>query len=231
MPAVTAVVLTDSATITFTGTGFFATGYDGSASFNGIWADTVTITDATTVVAKWTKGVPTIAAEAAPQLRFTKKATGGRRLLTATDSPLQHYATNTVKLGNVLSVTGSTSGLECSFAGGCNYEVNAKGLSTLLKDAKNNYVSVCDQPCVYNDAASTSDKAVCVVPQISTTYSDSNFKIAKSQDNLNSGVFFGSKQDTAKNAFDGNLLNNAGDDSADCHIGMSFKEKHIGLIS
>ena len=161
MPAVTAVALTDSATITFTGTGFFTTGYDGSASFNGIWADTVTITDATTVVAKWNKGVPTVAADAAPQLRFTKKA-GGRRLLTATtDSPLQHYATNDKKLGNTLAVTGSSSGVECSFAGGCDYEITAKGLATLLKDTKNNYVTVCDQPCVYNDAKSTSDKAVC----------------------------------------------------------------------
>jgi len=49
-------------------------------------------------------------------------------------------------------------------------------------------------------------------------------------DVLSSGVYFGSN-DKAASAFDGNLLNNAGDDSADCHIGMSFKENHVGLIS
>ena len=47
---------------------------------------------------------------------------------------------------------------------------------------------------------------------------------------LNSGTYFGSNKDSAK-AFDDDLLNNSEDDSADCHVGMSFKEKHVGLIS
>jgi hypothetical protein len=165
-------------------------------------------------------------------LKFTKTETnaGGRRLTASTDSPLAHFATNAVKLANPLSVTASTTGLECSFAGGCDFEITAKGLSTLLKDTKNHYVTVCDQVCEYDEASSTSDIAVCKVPQISTTYSDSNFKIAESVDVLNSGVFFGSNANAAK-VFDGNLLNNAEDESADCHIGMSFKENHVGLIS
>ena len=79
-------------------------------------------------------------------LKFTKIETngGGRRLTASTDSPLAHYATNAVTLTNPLSVTASTTGLECSFAGGCDYEITAKGLSTLLKDTTNNYVTVCD---------------------------------------------------------------------------------------
>lgn len=83
---------------------------------------------------------------------------------------------------------------------------------------------------MYSEANSNSDKAVCKVPQISTTYSDSNFKIAKPVDVLSSGIYFGSNANAAK-AFDGNLLNSAEDDSTDCHIGMSFKENHVGLIS
>jgi len=47
---------------------------------------------------------------------------------------------------------------------------------------------------------------------------------------LISGKYFGSNSDSAK-AFDDDLLNNSGDDSADCHVGMEFKEKHVGLIS
>ena len=70
MPAVTAVTLTDSATITFTGTNFFTTGYIAKASFNSLWADEVLVTDATTVVAKWNKGVPVVSGEAIPQLKF-----------------------------------------------------------------------------------------------------------------------------------------------------------------
>lgn len=135
MPAVTAAVLTDSATITFTGTNFFTTGYEAKASFNSLLADIVTVTDATTVVAKWNKGVPVVSGETVPQLKFVK--TTGRRLLTGGegDSPLTHFATNTVSLTNPLSITSSTTALECSFAGGCGYEITAKGLSTLLKDS------------------------------------------------------------------------------------------------
>jgi hypothetical protein len=101
MPAVTSVALTDSATITFTGTNFFTSGYTASASFNSIWADEVTVSDANTAVAKWNKGVPVITAESAPQLKFTKS--GGRRLLTGTaDSALAHFAANTATLANPL---------------------------------------------------------------------------------------------------------------------------------
>lgn len=151
-------------------------------------------------------------------------------MTAVTDSPLAHFAANTAKLANLLAITASTQGLECSFAGGCAYEITAKGLSSLLKNSKNHHVSVCDQICEYNEADSTADKAVCRIPRISTTYSDSNFKIAKSVDVLSSGVYFGSNANSAK-AFDGNLLVGAEDDTVDCHIGMSFKEKHVGLIS
>jgi hypothetical protein len=107
MPAVVSVALTDSATITFTGTNFFTIGYAPSASFNSIWADEVTVTDANTAVAKWNKGVPVITSTAAPQLKFTK--TGGRRrMLTETDSPLAHFAANTETLSNPLVIDSSS---------------------------------------------------------------------------------------------------------------------------
>jgi len=228
MPIVDSVVLTDSATITFTGQNFFTSGYTPKAQFNGVDADEVTIDSVTTVTAKWNKGVPTTGAATAPKLWFVKAS---RRLLAASDdSPLQHYATNAATLENPLEITASTSGLSCSFAGGCNYEVTAKGLSTLLTDSKNNNIEVCGNVCEYQPDESNSDKAVCRVPQISTTYSDREFKIAESTEMLKTGVYFGTN-DKFGNAFDGDLLNNSGDDSADCEVGMSFKEKHVGLIS
>lgn len=66
MPTVELVTLTDSATVTFTGKGFFTIGYKGAAQFNGIDADEVTISNANTAVAKWNKGVPVVAAATAP---------------------------------------------------------------------------------------------------------------------------------------------------------------------
>jgi hypothetical protein len=146
MPVVEKVILTDSATITFTGKNFFTTGYTGKARFNGIVADELTVKDGTTAVAKWNKGIPVTTAVSVPELWFVKS--GGRRMLTTTtESPLEHHATNTLTLENPLKITASTSGLSCSFAGGCNYEVSAKGLSTLLKNRANNQIQVCGKTC------------------------------------------------------------------------------------
>jgi hypothetical protein len=100
----------------------------------------------------------------------------------------------------------------------------------MASDPKNNYVTVCGQPCPYSDASDAST-AKCSVPKISTTYSNSNFKIEEPSQDLVPGKSFGTNGDHA-NVFDNNLLNNQGSDStADCHIGAEFKEGFVGLIS
>lgn len=71
-------------------------------------------------------------------------------------------------------ITASTSGLECSFAGGCTYEVTSDGLSSLLSN-DDNYISVCDERCEFIDSESTSSVAKCKLPMISTIYSNTNF--------------------------------------------------------
>jgi len=73
MPIVDNVMKTDGATVTFKGKNFFVSGYDGSASFNSIWADQVVIVDSSTATAKWTKGVPVISTKSSPMLKFTQK--------------------------------------------------------------------------------------------------------------------------------------------------------------
>lgn len=84
-----------------------------------------------------------------------------------------HYASSTSTLTLSLSVTSSSNGVQCSFAGGCNIEVNAEGLSSLLKnDTTNNYITVCDEKCIFDEVSSTSTKAVCRMPPISTVYSN-----------------------------------------------------------
>ena len=104
-----------------------------------------------------------------------------RRLATTSVEELEFTATNIVTLTNVLAITGSSSALSCSFAGGCLLDINAQGLSTLLKgDPKNNFITVCDTKCPFSDTASTADVSKCSLPPISTTYSNSNFKIAES---------------------------------------------------
>jgi shikimate kinase len=75
---------------------------------------------------------------------------------------VRHYANITANLSKTLDVTGATHDLTCSFAGGCNLEVNAEGLSTMLKNnSVDNFISVCDEPCHFIELLSDSSKAVC----------------------------------------------------------------------
>jgi hypothetical protein len=129
--------------IVFTGTNFFDTGHTANASYGGTYADTIVIDSATQVTATWTYGLPPLGTAVVPELWFDK-----------TDNREVHYASiaNTTSLNKTLDVTGATTGLSCSFAGGCNLEVNAQGLSTILKsDPVNNFISVCDERCVFLD--------------------------------------------------------------------------------
>jgi hypothetical protein len=138
---------------------------------------------------------------------------------------------SSVSLANALNITGTSAALQCSFNGGCLFDVNAKGLSTLLiGDPKNNYIKVCDRRCPVDELTSTDSTSKCFVPEVSTTYSNENFKIAESLDDLKSGTYFGTFSDNDK-VFDDILTNNPGTSSAPCNVGMAFKEGHIGLVS
>ena len=91
-----------------------------------------------------------------------------------------------------LAITDSTSGLECSFAGGCNLEVYGEGLSSLLKnDTKNNFISVCDEKCEFDENLSDASKVVCKLPKMSTVYSNEAFKIERAHDDLRFRKTFG----------------------------------------
>jgi hypothetical protein len=72
-----------------------------------------------------------------------------------------------------------------------------------------------------------------LVPEVSTTYSDENFKIGIPQDDLKTGQYFGSYENNIA-AFDDILTEDQGESSSssgNCSIGMSFKPGHIGLLS
>ena len=128
-------------------------------------------------------------------------------------------------------MTASTSGLTCSFAGGCEYEVTSQGLASMFKhDSTSNYISICDEPCIFNEGASTSSITKCKVPAISTIYSNENFGIATESEDLDSGVYFGTAEDVSV-AFDGAVLITPIDTNQECSLGMSFKEGHVGMIS
>jgi hypothetical protein len=137
----------------FTGTAFdFSSDYTPSAEFADIAADSVTVNSATSTTATFTLGVP-FGDDITPDLAFTK--TGSTEKVFA-------IVDRASSLTNALSVSSSTNSLACSFAGGCEYEVTAAGLSNVLKNSpKTNYISVCDEICEFDESASTADSVKC----------------------------------------------------------------------
>ena len=143
------MVISDPNTITFTGTKFdFSADYSPKAEFVGIQADVVTLDSSSagsSVTAVFNLGVPISINASIPVLSFLKSS-----------STEEIFAQTTSDLTNDLSVIASTSGLSCSFAGGCEYEVTSNSLAIMLSnDSTTNYISICDEICVYNETASS----------------------------------------------------------------------------
>jgi hypothetical protein len=145
----------------FTGTNFDIADFTASATFAGISADSVVIDSATQATASFNLGVPI--ANESPVLAFTK------------DSVI-HYAPSASSVTQELLVASSSSGFECSFAGGCEFEVTSTGLASILKgDSTSNYISVCEEKCIFDETFSSATVAKCKAPKLSTVYSNLNF--------------------------------------------------------
>jgi hypothetical protein len=145
----------------------------------------VVVNSATEIVATWITGVPPTTTHS-PLLSFSN-STDSESVSTKQVVPpseqgapyyktykrLRHFAYGPQVVNNSLSVSGSSANVACSYAGGCDYEVFAPGLSSLLKGNQTvNKVKICDEECVFDESSSTSSTAKCKLPKLSTTYSD-----------------------------------------------------------
>lgn len=72
MPVIVNANIASASTIAIAGTDFIETGYAAIVEFGGVKADNVTVVSATSIVATWVKGVPTVANATAPILSFEK---------------------------------------------------------------------------------------------------------------------------------------------------------------
>ena len=100
----------------------------------------------------------------------------------------------------------------------------------MLKDSTNSFVKVCNTLCPLQLTESTSQQAVCELPAIATTYSNQNFGIAIEQNDLKTGLYFGTNNDFAK-VFDNNNMNDAKEFNGNCYVGMKFKTGFVGHLS
>ena len=195
MPDIVSLTKTDT-TIVFTGTNFFTSGYTARASFFGVeaneWNDVTTtvmkegkevtvitptetvsvvVNSATQVMATFKDGVPTTSSTLLkPVLWFVKD-----------DSKVKIYAISDQlsPLTNPLSLTSSSSDMQCSFAGGCIFNVIVTpGLMSLMKHRPtDNYVKICENKCIFVESTSTAGNIKCSTPPVSTVYSNENFGI------------------------------------------------------
>lgn len=137
-PTVTSVTLNSSTEIAFVGTNFPTSDYDAVVIILGVESSSATINDDTSITATFDHGIPVSSTTAVPSLRFLPTSTTSsrrRRLIALTDSDEQLIAfqATEISITNALSVTDSTSGLSCSFQGGCSYTVTANGLFSTLE--------------------------------------------------------------------------------------------------
>ena len=248
MPNIASVTKTDT-TIVFTGTNFFTSGYVARASFFGIeaneWNDVsstttvdgktvttitptetvlVVVNSATQVTATFKYGVPTTSSTLLkPVLYFVKDS-----------SKVRIYAISSTVLTNTLSLTSSSTGMQCSFAGGCSFNVKATaGLMAIMNNSPaDNYIKVCEKKCTFIKSTSTAGDINCSTPPLSTTYSNENFEIEVESENLNSGVTFGTATDkTYALAFNGINTDQVNDKAVTCNVGMEFKFGYVGILS
>ena len=115
-----------------TGTDFDISGFTATVEFAGVIADSVTIDSATQATATFTWGVPI--GTGSPLITFDSD----------TETYSKFWSNGESEYTNALAATDSTSGLACSFAGGCTYTVTAQSLATMIRDDDSiNQVTVC----------------------------------------------------------------------------------------
>ena len=145
-------------TITFTGTGFDSTMVP-YAQVGSAYADSVVVVSAVELQANWNSfGIPYI--PTVPQVG----------LIDADSVTYKAMVPETLEIFNLPDSVSSTVGLECSYEGGCAYQIIAPGITASLKE-ESNRVGFCGQPCTLVEELSDSSQAVCRVPKIQTVFS------------------------------------------------------------
>lgn len=168
-PSVTGATISNSSTIAIDGTDFPTSDYDVIVLFKGVESDSATINSDTSITATFNNGIPVSESADSPSIRFVPAETGDRRqLISLSDAGIQlvGWLNGDVTLQNTLSVTASTSGLSCSFQGGCSYTVTSDGLTSTLTDSETNYIDVCGNNCVIDTDASDADQTTCTLPLV-----------------------------------------------------------------
>jgi hypothetical protein len=168
----------------------------------------------------WTAtGVPVSDKGAVPQLIF-KSTTDTTKLWAKVGTD--------VVFKNALQVTASQKGLSCSWNGNCAYEVTSTGLAKTLESSSNT-IEFCGNVATLDLAASNATKAVVRIPALATTHSAKTFEIVET--GVLGGKWFGTEEKELAKIFDDSVMDDYVDTNAECHVGVTYKSKQVGVLS
>ena len=230
-PTVTAVSATNPTTFQVTGTGFPTSGHSAVVVISNVQSSAAIINSSTSITATFDSGVPVVSGAVVPTIKFVPSA-GSRRLADITDQDDQTIAyLSNVSFTNAVSVTDSTTGLSCSFQGGCVYSVTAAGLTSTLKSDPTSQIDVCGQPCTLIEADSSATSAVCTLPLAQTSYAASQFKVVEQQ-LIVKGEWTGTTNSTelAKLTDNKNMIDMVDPTLGGCHFQIKYKADHVAVL-
>lgn len=108
------------------------------------------------------------------------------------------------------------SGVACSFAGGCSYQVSGGAGQAALLAGGIMTIEVCGLPCEYDAANSDATSATCTMPPLATTYSASEYEIVQSAE---LDIDFTGTGDDMSVLSDGvNTIDSSDSSSSDCVV-------------
>jgi len=162
----------------------------------------------TEVTCTFDKGVPSSDAEVSPTVVFVRDS-------ASTEDTALNASSLTVT--NPLTVVGGQTGLTCSFAGGCHYNIEATGLASALAGDPDNTVTVCNRACEIDIEASDANNAKCTLPSLMTTFSASTFDMGEPANIAGTWTGTASSSQLSK-LNDGDNLDDYSDSTVPCYF-------------
>jgi len=219
-PQISAVDISDPASVFVNGSGFPTSNYDAVAVFMGVESSSSTITDSGSIEFIFDNGLPVSSTDSPLQVRFDHQSLNEQIFAVQ----------NNILSINEASIVFSTLDLTCSFQGGCSYMVEGTGLTSSLLNSDVNSIDMCGNTCVVDEGASDPHQVTCILPHIVTAYSASAYDVVVPGP-LHSGTWTGTASDTElAKLIDGKNTVDMTDSNTDCHFQVQYKENHVGVL-
>mmetsp|Transcript_44479 Transcript_44479/g.32600 ORF Transcript_44479/g.32600 Transcript_44479/m.32600 type:complete len:119 (+) Transcript_44479:1912-2268(+) len=118
--------------------------------------------------------------------------------------------------------------MSCSFAGGCDFEVNLNGLSSSVLAGQAS-ITICGETCKIDEDFSDYAVTHCSLPPLATTFSIEEYKVQETHDL--DGTWFSTNSASTFAIHDGENTIGYEDSNTECHVGVQMMTGHVGIVS